>query len=125
MQSGTTGINTLRIYNPDKQSVDQDPQGEFIRRWLPELELVPTAWIHTPWTMPEREQRRWGVRIGEHYPMRIVDHEHSAREARRAITSARRDLSARSESREIMRRHGSRKSPQRRCSWPRRKDVEP
>ncbi len=125
MQSGTTGINTLRIYNPVKQSLDQDPQGAFIRRWVPELEPVANEWIHTPWTMPEREQRRCGVRIGEHYPMRIVDHEQSAREARRAITSARRDLSARGESREIMRRHGSRKSAQRRRSWPGRNNVEP
>ncbi|MDE5037666.1 FAD-binding domain-containing protein, partial [Francisella tularensis] len=40
MQSGTTGIISIRIYNPSKQSIDQYPNGEFIRRWLPELENV-------------------------------------------------------------------------------------
>jgi deoxyribodipyrimidine photo-lyase len=48
MQSGTTGINTLRIYNPVKQSQDHDPEGAFIRRWVPELADVPTDWIHSP-----------------------------------------------------------------------------
>ncbi|ORU77534.1 hypothetical protein ACC55_02735, partial [Francisella tularensis subsp. holarctica] len=48
MQSGTTGINSIRIYNPIKQSIDQYPNGEFIRRWLPELENVSNENIHTP-----------------------------------------------------------------------------
>jgi deoxyribodipyrimidine photo-lyase len=49
MQSGTTGINTLRIYNPIKQSMDQDPEGIFIKRWIPELSEVPLCYIHEPW----------------------------------------------------------------------------
>ncbi|AJI60001.1 FAD binding domain of DNA photolyase family protein [Francisella tularensis subsp. holarctica LVS] len=48
MQSGTTGINSIRIYNPIKQSIDQYPNVEFIRRWLPELENVSNENIHTP-----------------------------------------------------------------------------
>ena len=57
MQSGTTGINTLRIYNPIKQSKDQDPTGEFIRRWVPECAgfdqlrihaQEATAWSNSP-----------------------------------------------------------------------------
>lgn len=57
MQSGTTGIDRLRIYNPVKQSQDQDPDGVFIRRWVPELAAVPDARIHSPWTMSRAESR--------------------------------------------------------------------
>jgi pimeloyl-ACP methyl ester carboxylesterase len=61
MQSGTTGINTVRIYNPVKQSHDHDPAGRFIRRWIPELERVPDAAIHTPWTLDRAEQAAAGI----------------------------------------------------------------
>ncbi|MEK9726794.1 MAG: FAD-binding domain-containing protein, partial [Candidatus Margulisiibacteriota bacterium] len=49
MQSGVTGINTIRIYNPIKQSYDQDPNGTFIREWCPELDHIPINGIHEPW----------------------------------------------------------------------------
>ena len=69
MQSGTTGINTVRIYNPVKQGHDQDPDGAFVRRWVPELRDVPDAFIHEPW--------RWeqaGSVLDRVYPAPIVDH---------------------------------------------------
>jgi deoxyribodipyrimidine photo-lyase len=44
MQSGTTGINTTRVYNPIKQAHDHDPHGHFVRRWLPHLRKVPQTW---------------------------------------------------------------------------------
>jgi deoxyribodipyrimidine photo-lyase len=111
MQSGTTGINTLRIYNPVKQSQDQDPEGVFIRRWVPELAGVPSDWLHTPWRMPSPLQRQAGVRIGSDYPAPIVDHAEAARLARQRLQSARRTDGARDESQRILRRHGSRKRP--------------
>ena len=52
MQSGTTGINTIRMYNPIKQSYDHDPNGIFIKKWIPELKNVPQEYIHEPWKMP-------------------------------------------------------------------------
>jgi deoxyribodipyrimidine photo-lyase len=109
MQAGTTGINTLRIYNPVKQSRDQDPLGRFIRHWLPELAAVPNEWIHTPWQMPAATQRALGCRIGRDYPGPLVDHEQSARVARQRLHARRRVDSARSEGRRIFDRHGSRK----------------
>lgn len=117
MQSGTTGINTLRIYNPVKQSQDQDPEGSFIRRWVPELEMVPTEWIHTPWRMPSRLQHQLGCRIGSRYPAPIVDHEQAARDARAKMSALRRSHAAKIESPRVLARHGSRRRPQ----TPRRK----
>ena len=114
MQSGTTGINTVRIYNPVKQSIDQDPTGRFIRTWLPELAAVPDEWIHTPWRMPDAEQTRRGVRIGRDYPAPLVDHEAAARRARQRIQGARRGPEASRQSRAIYVQHGSRKRPRRR-----------
>ena len=118
MQSGTTGINTLRIYNPVKQSLEQDSEGAFIRTWVPELGRVSDAWIHAPWQMPTRAQRACGTRIGEHYPAPLVDHEAAARRARAAIIRARRKPGASQEGRRILQRHGSRK----RRAAPARKD---
>jgi deoxyribodipyrimidine photo-lyase len=109
MQSGTTGINTLRIYNPVKQSEDQDPRGLFIRRWVPELAGVPGELIHQPWRMSLGEQMAAGCRIGEDYPAPIVDHLGAAREARRRLGSVRRTAEARAEGRSIFVQHGSRR----------------
>lgn len=53
MQSATTGINLPRLYNPIKQGRDFDADGSFIRHWVPELEAVPSAFIHGPWLWPE------------------------------------------------------------------------
>jgi deoxyribodipyrimidine photo-lyase len=109
MQSGTTGINSLRIYNPVKQSADQDPDGQFIRRWVPELAQVPAQAIHTPWRLSAAEQAALGLRIGRDYPAPIVDHEVAAREARRRLGAIRRQPQAKAEGRAIFQAHGSRR----------------
>jgi deoxyribodipyrimidine photo-lyase len=109
MQSGTTGINIPRIYNPLKQSRDQDPDGEYIRRWIPALADVPAAWIHEPWRMPEALQRRHGCRLGTDYPLPQLDHEHAARAARTRLTEWRRRPGMLETSRGVLARHGSRR----------------
>ena len=110
MQSGTTGINTIRIYNPIKQGQDQDPDGAFVRRWCPELAAVPLRWLHTPWLMPALEQAEAGCVIGRDYPAPIVDHAAAAKRARETVWAIRRarGFSARADS--IQARHGSRRS---------------
>ena len=109
MQSGTTGINTLRIYNPIKQSMEQDPEGAFIRRWVPELANVDNDWIHAPWTMPTEAQRTAGITIGESYPEPLVDHVAAARLARQRLQEARRGEASRAQRQRIHQVHGSRR----------------
>ncbi len=71
----------FRIFNPVSQSQRFDPQGKFIRRYLPELNNVTDKFIHAPWTMPPQEQQRCGVIVGTQYPLPIVDHAVARRDA--------------------------------------------
>jgi deoxyribodipyrimidine photo-lyase len=110
MQSGLTGINTLRIYNPVKQGKDHDPSGAFIRHWVPELAPLSDGDIHEPWKLPELLQIECGVRIGIDYPQPIVDHTTAIRHARAAFTALRKRDDYWESARAVMKRHGSRKS---------------
>ena len=110
MQSGTTGINTIRIYNPVKQGMDHDPQGVFIRTWLPELATVPVVHLHEPWRMDSLTQVRAGCILAEHYPLPIVDPTAAARQAREKIWARRQERGFAELADEIQNRHGSRRS---------------
>lgn len=111
MQSGVTGINIPRIYNPLKQSIDQDPEGHFIRRWLPQLASLPTALLHAPWRADAATLGRHGVVLDRDYPRPVVDHEQAARMAKQRLTAWRRRPGMREGNGEVMRKHGSRKRP--------------
>lgn len=63
----------FRWFNSTKQSKDYDPQGDYLRYWLPELASLPAAYIHEPSKLTQEQQLRYGVRIGLHYPKPIVD----------------------------------------------------
>ncbi|MEB3304460.1 MAG: deoxyribodipyrimidine photo-lyase [Cyanobacteriota bacterium] len=110
MQAGTTGINTVRVYNPVKQGLDHDPAGDYVRRWVPELAGVPLAHLHTPWRMGAMEQEAAGCVLGVHYPSPIVDHEQAAREARDRVWGVRQGPGFRQGADAIQERHGSRRS---------------
>jgi deoxyribodipyrimidine photo-lyase len=89
MQSGTTGINTIRMYNPVKQARDQDPQGRFVRQWIPALAQVPTAWIFEPWAMPRSSQHASACVIGRDYPAPVVDLAQASQHAREQVWGVR------------------------------------
>lgn len=118
MQSGQTGINTPRIYNPIKQGLDQDPDGVFTRRWVPELSDVPLDLLQTPWLAT-------GVDL-HGYPSPIVDPIAAARTAKARLTELRRAAGYREASQAVFQKHGSRKrrmgqdGPARRRPAPRR-----
>lgn len=113
MQAGQTGINTPRIYNPVKQSVDQDPDGIFIRRWVPEVAALPTVFLHEPWTMTDADQQMHGFKLGQDYPARLVDHVEAMRQARERFTAVRNAAGFRVTSDQVFQRHGSRKGKRR------------
>lgn len=110
MQSGLTGINTLRIYNPIKQGQDHDPEGNFIRQWVPELKGVANMDIHEPWKMPELIQLESQCVLGQDYPLPIVEHIVAVREARAHFTALRKRDDYWESARKVMQRHGSRKT---------------
>ncbi|WP_241464104.1 cryptochrome/deoxyribodipyrimidine photo-lyase family protein [Rhodoferax saidenbachensis] len=129
MQSGTTGINTLRMYSPTKQAQDQDPEGLFIRRWVPELARVPLPYLATPWKMDISVQRMAGCIIGVDYPAPIVDDKLAMKAAKDRMYGLRKTQEAREEAGEVQAKHGSRKSglppTGQRRKTPRRKSDAP
>ena len=108
MQSGTTGINTIRAYSMTKQGKDHDPNGEYIRKWVPELSMVPTDYIHEPWKMSEKIQESIIFQIGKDYPEPILNEIESRKEGIKKSYSARKGDDVRNISRQILKRHGSR-----------------
>ncbi len=101
MQSGTTGINSVRIYNPIKQGIDQDPDGIFIRKWVAELKDMPQEFIHTPWQCPEK--------LGN-YPLPIVEEKSARKSAAEKLYALRKNSTHKQEAKKIVTKHGSRKS---------------
>ncbi|MCS7204186.1 MAG: deoxyribodipyrimidine photo-lyase [Leptospiraceae bacterium] len=75
MQAGITGYNTIRMYNPIKQSRENDPEGKFIYKWLPSLRNIPPSLVHTPWRLTTLEQKLYRFELGKNYPHPIVDME--------------------------------------------------
>lgn len=101
MQSGTTGINSIRIYNPTKQGVDHDPKGDFIRKWIPELRATSNELIHNPATEHSKLHD---------YPCPIVDEKSARKTAAGKIFNLRRASLHKEQAKKIFIKHGSRKS---------------
>lgn len=108
MQSGVTGINTFRIYNPYKQSRDHDPEGVFIKKYLPELSAIPGHLVHEPHQLNMFEQMEFNFKPGETYPRPIVDHLTEVKKIRDLISDVKNQQAYKALSRQVYVRHGSR-----------------
>lgn len=104
MQAGTTGINTLRIYNPIKQSKEKDPKGLFIKEWIPELRMIPEEFIHEPHLMSEPDKKMIGITT-INYPSPIVDVELSGKIAREKLWGFKKSSEVKAHKQAILEKH--------------------
>lgn len=102
MQSGVTGINAVRMYNPVKQSLDHDPEGKFILRYVPELKEVPKTFIHAPWKLNQPIA---------YYPKPIVDHNSAIQFARQQIANRQKQEGFKDQIKDTQLKLGSRNRP--------------
>jgi deoxyribodipyrimidine photo-lyase len=107
MQSGVTGINTVRIYNPIKNSEEHDSEGVFIKKWIPELANIPSSLIHEPWKLSQIEQQLYQCELGKDYPEPIVDIEATRKLASDVIWSFRKTNEVKEEGKRILKKHVS------------------
>jgi deoxyribodipyrimidine photo-lyase len=87
---GADAAPYFRIFNPTLQATRFDPQGGYVRKWVPELARLPDEWIHQPWAAPAPVLATAGVRLGRDYPERLVDHETARGEALAALATLKR-----------------------------------
>jgi deoxyribodipyrimidine photo-lyase len=107
MQSGTTSINTNRIYNPIKQGKDHDPKGNFIRKWVPEIKHYPDNFIHEPWLMENFNSTEYS---NSEYAKPIIDLSKTTKIARKKIQEITQIDGYWDISKEVYLKHGSRRT---------------
>ncbi len=83
---GADAAPYFRIFNPMTQGAKFDPHGDYVRRWVPELAALPPEVIHQPWEADGATLRRAGVRLGESYPLPIIDHKVGRQRALAALS---------------------------------------
>lgn len=105
MQAGVTGVNTIRIYNPIKNSQEHDADGVFLKQWLPELKDIPAQLIHEPWKLSIIEQKLYNCAIGTDYPFPIVDIEQTRKYASDIVWKLRKNYAVKKEGRRIITKH--------------------
>ena len=86
---GADAVPYFRIFNPVIQGRKFDPNGDYVRRWVPELARLPTPWIHTPWQAPASLLSQTRIKFGKDYPKPIVGHEAARRRALTGLANMR------------------------------------
>jgi deoxyribodipyrimidine photo-lyase len=89
---GADAAPYFRIFNPVLQGLKFDPQGDYVRRWVPELAALPDRWIHKPWEAPPEVLSTAGVQLGQAYPTPIVDHRQARDHALAALATIRKPV---------------------------------
>ena len=105
MQASETGINTIRIYNPVKNSLEHDADATFIKKWVPELSHLSTPFIHEPYLMTPLDQQFANFELGVDYPKPIVDIKLNRKKASDILWKMRKDPEVVMESRKILTKH--------------------
>ena len=113
MQSGTTGINAIRIYNPIKQSLEKDSEGVFIKKWVPELRSLPKELVHRPWDLTLLEEAMYDFKIGRDYPKPIVNIEDSGAHAREKLWSIKNSNKSKKNGLRILAKHSKARNKKR------------
>jgi deoxyribodipyrimidine photo-lyase len=108
MQSGTTGINTTRVYNPVKQAQDHDPHGVFVRRWLPYMRDVPDTWLFEPSLMPQNLQTHASVVL--QIPKPVVDLALATRSSKQMLHARRQTAEVKAGKNAVVEKHASRQT---------------
>ncbi|MEM7510392.1 MAG: FAD-binding domain-containing protein, partial [Bacteroidota bacterium] len=105
MQAATTGIHTLRIYNPVKQSLEHDPETIFIKKWVPELSALPVHLALKPWEATHLEEKLYHFRKGIDYPLPIVDITKTYQNAQKILWEMKEKPEVKSEASRLMAKH--------------------
>ncbi len=87
--SGADAAPYFRIFNPFTQGEKFDPNGDYVRKYVPELKHLPNKFIHRPWEAPELVLKEADVKLGQTYPKPIVDHKHARERALEAYKATR------------------------------------
>lgn len=111
MQAGVTGINTVRIYNPVKQSKDHDPEGSFIKLWVPELVELPAPLIHEPWNLSPIDKELYDLKPP--YTNPVIDVAETGKRARAKIWGHRKNSKVKEENKRIVATHTRQRSARR------------